>query len=158
MINFALINVAPNKAAWAKPGQGQAVFGGFGLAQKLRKPKPPQARPKPGLLGQAGPGKTLNLNGQAKVTSTTSKLQQAWPSGILDKIRAAHHTIYIYRHDPYVVILCPPFLSTTTTSTNVAAYLSCFYATQSSGHRAITDCNIIIQVASTQNTVKRINK
>jgi hypothetical protein len=42
-------------AAWAKPSQGQAVFGGFGLAWGLRKPKPARAKPKPGLLGQAGP-------------------------------------------------------------------------------------------------------
>ena len=38
-------------------GLGQAVFGGFGLAWHLRKPKPPQARPKPGLSGQAVPEK-----------------------------------------------------------------------------------------------------
>jgi hypothetical protein len=35
------------------------MCGGFGLAQTLRKPKLPQAGPKPGLLGQAGPGKSL---------------------------------------------------------------------------------------------------
>jgi hypothetical protein len=34
--------------AWAKPSRGQAVFGSFGLAWDLRKPKP-------GLSGQAGP-------------------------------------------------------------------------------------------------------
>jgi hypothetical protein len=42
--------------AWAKPSQGQAVpvcgASGFGLAQTLKKPKPPQARPKPGLLAR----------------------------------------------------------------------------------------------------------
>ena len=41
--------------AWAKPSQGQAVVDGFGLAQDFRRPKPPQARPKPWLSGQAGP-------------------------------------------------------------------------------------------------------
>jgi hypothetical protein len=45
----------PKAAAWAKPSQGQAVFKGFGLAWDFKKPKPPQARPKPGLSGQAGP-------------------------------------------------------------------------------------------------------
>ena len=40
--------------AWARPSQGQAVFDGFGLAWGLRKPKLPQAKPKPGLSGQAG--------------------------------------------------------------------------------------------------------
>jgi hypothetical protein len=40
-----------------KPGPkpGQALFAGFGLAWGLGKPKPPQAKPKPGLSGQAGP-------------------------------------------------------------------------------------------------------
>ena len=38
---------------WPRPGQ--AMFDGFGLTWCLRKPKPPQARPKPGLSGQAGP-------------------------------------------------------------------------------------------------------
>jgi hypothetical protein len=33
----------------------QALNNGFGLAQHLRKPKPPRAKPKPGLSGQAGP-------------------------------------------------------------------------------------------------------
>ena len=56
----------PKAMAWAKPGQGQAVSGGFGLAQLLRKPKPPQAKPKPGLLGQAGPGKSLPLMNELK--------------------------------------------------------------------------------------------
>ena len=42
-------------AAWAKPSWSQAVFGGFGLAWGLREPKPAQAKPKPGLSGQAGP-------------------------------------------------------------------------------------------------------
>jgi hypothetical protein len=41
--------------AWAGPGQSQAVSGGFDSAQDFRRPKPPQAKPKPGLLGQAGP-------------------------------------------------------------------------------------------------------
>jgi hypothetical protein len=31
------------------------VIDGFGPAWHLRKPKPPQAKPKPGLSGQAGP-------------------------------------------------------------------------------------------------------
>ena len=38
----------PKAAAWAKPSQGQAMIGGFGLAQLLGKPKP-------WLLGQARP-------------------------------------------------------------------------------------------------------
>jgi hypothetical protein len=41
--------------AWARPGQGQAMSGSFGSAQVLSRPKPPQAKPKLGLLGQAGP-------------------------------------------------------------------------------------------------------
>ena len=41
--------------AWAKPSQSQAGSGSFGLAWALTKPKLPQARPKPGLSGQAGP-------------------------------------------------------------------------------------------------------
>jgi hypothetical protein len=41
--------------AWAEPGQGQAVSGGFGSAHILTKPEPAQAEPKPRLLGQAGP-------------------------------------------------------------------------------------------------------
>jgi Endonuclease-reverse transcriptase len=41
--------------AWAKPSRGQAAVEGFGLAWDFRKPRPPQARPKPRLSGQAGP-------------------------------------------------------------------------------------------------------
>ena len=41
--------------AQAEPGQSQAVIDGFGLAWGLTKPEPPQAKPKPGLSGQAGP-------------------------------------------------------------------------------------------------------
>jgi len=41
--------------AQAKPSQSQAPIYGFGLAWGFRKPKPPQARPKLGLSGQAGP-------------------------------------------------------------------------------------------------------
>ena len=33
----------------------KALVGGFGLAQGFAKPKPPKAKPKPGLLGQARP-------------------------------------------------------------------------------------------------------
>jgi hypothetical protein len=39
----------------AGPSQSQAVPNGFGSAWRLRKPKLPQAKPKPGLPGQAGP-------------------------------------------------------------------------------------------------------
>ena len=39
----------------AGPGQSQAVIDGFGLAWGLTKPEPPQAKPKLGLSGQAGP-------------------------------------------------------------------------------------------------------
>ena len=42
-----------------KPGQGQAIWVGFGLAETLRKPGLPKAKPKLGLLGQAGPGRSL---------------------------------------------------------------------------------------------------
>ncbi|KAH9961828.1 hypothetical protein BC827DRAFT_1155250 [Russula dissimulans] len=38
-------------ARQAKPSQGQAPIDGFGLAWSFTKPKPPQAKPKPGLLG-----------------------------------------------------------------------------------------------------------
>ncbi|KAH0588451.1 hypothetical protein H2248_004293 [Termitomyces sp. 'cryptogamus'] len=41
--------------AWAKRSQSQAAIGGLGSAQCWSEPEPPQARPKPGLLGQAGP-------------------------------------------------------------------------------------------------------
>jgi hypothetical protein len=46
--------------AQAKPSQSQAPVEGFGLAWEFSKPKPPQAKPKLGLLGQARPGTTLN--------------------------------------------------------------------------------------------------
>ncbi|KAF8810909.1 hypothetical protein BYT27DRAFT_7279074 [Phlegmacium glaucopus] len=36
-------------------GLGRAGFGGFGLAQVFVRPEPAEARPKPWLLGQAGP-------------------------------------------------------------------------------------------------------
>jgi hypothetical protein len=39
----------------AGPSQSRAPINGFGLAWGLRKPKPAQAKPKPGLPGQAGP-------------------------------------------------------------------------------------------------------
>jgi len=45
----------PKAAAWAKPSQSQAPSRGFGPAQGFTKPEPPKAKPKPGLLGQAGP-------------------------------------------------------------------------------------------------------
>jgi hypothetical protein len=35
----------PKAMAWARPGQGQAMSGSFGLAQVLSRPKPPQAKP-----------------------------------------------------------------------------------------------------------------
>ena len=44
----------PKAVAWARPGQSQAMIGGFGSAQDFSRPKPPQAKPKLGLLGQAG--------------------------------------------------------------------------------------------------------
>ncbi|KAH0581824.1 hypothetical protein H2248_011502 [Termitomyces sp. 'cryptogamus'] len=40
-------------AAWAKPSRSQAAIGGLGSAQCWSEPEPP--KPKPGLLGQAGP-------------------------------------------------------------------------------------------------------
>jgi hypothetical protein len=46
--------------AQAKPSQSQALVEGFGLAWEFSKPKPPQAKPKPGLLGQAGPEQPYN--------------------------------------------------------------------------------------------------
>ena len=46
------------------------MFDGFGLAWYLRKPKPPQARPMPGLSGQAGP----ELLKERKVTSKNGSL------------------------------------------------------------------------------------
>ena len=57
---FLKISLA-KAVALAKLGQGQAVCGGFGLAHDFSGPKPLQAKPKPGLLGQAGPGKSLPL-------------------------------------------------------------------------------------------------
>ena len=47
--------------AQAEPGQSQAVIDGFGLAWGLTKPEPPQAKPKPGLSGQAGPEQHYSL-------------------------------------------------------------------------------------------------
>ena len=41
--------------AWAKSSQSQALVDSFGLAWGLKKPKLPQAKPKLGLLSQAGP-------------------------------------------------------------------------------------------------------
>ena len=49
----------PKAVAWAEPCQSQAMIGSFGLAQDFSRPKPPQAKPKPGLLGQPRPGKSL---------------------------------------------------------------------------------------------------
>jgi hypothetical protein len=45
--------------AWAKARPGQALPLAFGLAYDFAKPEPPQARPKPGLSGQAGAGTSL---------------------------------------------------------------------------------------------------
>jgi len=39
--------------AWAKARPGQALLLAFGLAQDFVKPRPDEARPKPGLSGQA---------------------------------------------------------------------------------------------------------
>ena len=61
--NMYFLKISLAKAvALAKPGQGQAVCGSFGLAHDFSGPKPLQAKPKPGLLGQAGPGKSLDRN------------------------------------------------------------------------------------------------
>jgi hypothetical protein len=45
--------------AQAKPSQSQAVVEDFGLPWEFSKTKPPQAKPKPGLLGQDRLGTTL---------------------------------------------------------------------------------------------------
>ena len=45
----------PKAPAWAKPSRSQAANKGSGLAQWLTGPELSWARPKPRLLGQAGP-------------------------------------------------------------------------------------------------------
>jgi hypothetical protein len=42
-------------------GSGKPTFLAFGPACNFRKPKPTKARPKPGLPGQAGGGRSLEL-------------------------------------------------------------------------------------------------
>ena len=66
------LNILHTKAtAWARPSQGQALVDGFGLACVLRKPKPPQAKPKPQLWGQARPEQHYkDASGQAKAAAS----------------------------------------------------------------------------------------
>jgi len=45
--------------AWAKARPGQALLLAFGPARRFVKPKPDEARPKPGLSSQAGASKSL---------------------------------------------------------------------------------------------------
>ena len=45
--------------AWAKARPSQAQLLAFGPAHNFLKPKPPKARPKPGLSGQAGASTSL---------------------------------------------------------------------------------------------------
>ena len=56
---FLLMCIFFCQKPWLGPGQGQAVCGGFGWVHDFSGPEPPQAKPKPGLLGQARPGKSL---------------------------------------------------------------------------------------------------
>src|SRR5258708_5712197 len=51
---FIIIIICAKATAWARPSQGQAMKDGFGLACDFMKPKLLQAKPKLGLLGQAG--------------------------------------------------------------------------------------------------------
>ena len=41
--------------AWAGPGRSRAVFRAWARPDIFPKPEPPQAGPKPRLLGRAGP-------------------------------------------------------------------------------------------------------
>ena len=68
--------IGTKAAAWAKPSRSQAVTGGFGLAWGLTKPKPPQARPKPRLPGQAGPCPVLLTTWAIWPTTTASWLRR----------------------------------------------------------------------------------
>jgi hypothetical protein len=49
----------PKALAWAKARPGQAGVLALGLAHNFLKPRPPKARPKPGLSGQARAGTSL---------------------------------------------------------------------------------------------------
>ena len=51
----------PKAPAWAKAKPSQAWLLAFGPAHNFLKPRPPKARPKPGLSGQAGAGTSLYL-------------------------------------------------------------------------------------------------
>ena len=54
--------------AWAKAGPGQALLLAFGLAYDFARPEPPQARPKPGLSGQARASTSLVRNPEVPST------------------------------------------------------------------------------------------
>jgi hypothetical protein len=78
----------PKAAAWANPGQGQAVSGGFGLAQHLRKPKP-------GLLGQARPEQQPQLGKLRLINRVTVYIPYNYCIHVL-RDEGVH--IYIYRY------------------------------------------------------------
>ena len=59
MILLCFCVFEPKAGAWAKARPGQALLLAFGPARRFVKPKPDEARPKPGLSGQAGAGKSL---------------------------------------------------------------------------------------------------
>src|SRR5882757_7598982 len=63
------MQISRKALAQAKPSQSQALVGGFGLAWDFRKPKPPQARPKPGLPGQSRAGTSLHTGDGFRVLS-----------------------------------------------------------------------------------------
>jgi hypothetical protein len=74
----------PKAAAWAKPSQSQAPSRGFGPAQGFTKPEPPKAKPKPGLLGQAGPEHhysgivVVQVSRRHKIFEYSMQLQLFW--------------------------------------------------------------------------------
>ncbi len=56
-----IVEYMPKALAWAKARPSQARLLAFGPAHDFLKPKPPKARPKPGLSGQAGAGTSLGF-------------------------------------------------------------------------------------------------
>ena len=74
------------------------MFGGFGLAWGLRKPKPAQAKPKPGLSGQAGPEQHYSRQPSVIDISDEEELEKEKPD---DDDAAESSSLSSVKHLPF---------------------------------------------------------
>ena len=82
-----MISSYKKAGAQAKARPGQANVSAFGLACDFTKPKPPKARPKPGLSGQAGAGTSLGaMKDGKKMNWCSCRTPLDWNSVIEERL------------------------------------------------------------------------